>query len=262
MPNSAFGFSSRANSSCERARPAQAHLHRAAHLGLAGDAAVDFCQAVHSSNCMTMSLSSTRWICMLTSGVSSSLSPLTGDWKATPCSLTLALAPSDQTWKPPLSVRIGRVQPSKRCRPPKRAQHVEPGPQPQVEGVAEDDLGAHRLERLRHHALDAAVGADRHEDRRLDDAVAEARGGRAAPSPSVARTVEVEHRRIVAAALSRRLADEDAAGRVPVLDDQQAPGRIDGDAGRRAERAHACLRCPAVDPDLRRALGRPFASSA
>jgi hypothetical protein len=76
---------------------------------------------------MTTSLSRTRWICMLTSGVSSSLSPLTGDWKATPSSLTLALAPSDQTWKPPLSVRIGRGQPSKRCSPPKRAMTSVPG---------------------------------------------------------------------------------------------------------------------------------------
>ena len=64
---------------------------------------------------------------MLTSGVRSSLSPLTGDWKATPCSLTLALAPSDQTWKPPLSVRIGHVQPSKRCRPPNCAITSMPG---------------------------------------------------------------------------------------------------------------------------------------
>jgi hypothetical protein len=44
-----------------------------------------------------MSLPRTCWIWMLTSGVSSSLSPFTGDWKATPSSLTLALAPSDQT---------------------------------------------------------------------------------------------------------------------------------------------------------------------
>ena len=64
---------------------------------------------------------------MLTSGVSSSLSPLTGDWKATPSSLTLALAPSDQTWKPPLSVRIGRLQPAKRCRPPKLRSTSRPG---------------------------------------------------------------------------------------------------------------------------------------
>ena len=64
---------------------------------------------------------------MLTSGVSSSLSPFTGEAKATPSSLTLALAPSDQTWKPPLSVRIGRDQASKPCRPPKWRSTSSPG---------------------------------------------------------------------------------------------------------------------------------------
>ena len=34
---------------------------------------------------------------MLTSGVSSSLSPFTGDAKRTPCSAMLRIAPSDQT---------------------------------------------------------------------------------------------------------------------------------------------------------------------
>ncbi len=75
---------------------------------------------VHSSNCITMSLFSTRWICMLVSGVSSSLSPLTGEAKRTPSSLILRIAPSDHTWKPPESVSIEPFQPSNRCRPPKR----------------------------------------------------------------------------------------------------------------------------------------------
>ena len=57
--------------------------------------------------------------------------------------------------------------------PAEGAQHVQPRPQPQVEGVAEDDLRAHLFERARRDALDRAVGADRHEDRRLDDAVVE-----------------------------------------------------------------------------------------
>ena len=189
---------------------------------------------------------------MLTSGVSSSLSPLTGDWKATPCSLTLALAPSDQTWKPPLSVRIGRGQPSKRCRPPKRASTSRPGPQPEVEGVAEDDLGAHRLERRRQHALDAAVGADRHEDRRLDRAVVERRGGRAGPG------LRWRERRTRASAdcrgAARRRASRASMSRVLLRSStiEEPAGRIDADAGRRAERPHAGARRPAVDPDLRR----------
>ena len=88
---------------------------------------------------------------MLTSGVSSSLSPLTGDWKATPSSLTLALAPSDQTWKPPLSVRIGRgpafeaVQPAeardaRRC--PGRSQRWKVLPRMISAPIASSDDGS------------------------------------------------------------------------------------------------------------------------
>ena len=64
---------------------------------------------------------------MLISGVRKSLSPLTGDANFTPSSLILRISPSDQTWKPPLSVSIGRLQPSKRCRPPKRRSTSSPG---------------------------------------------------------------------------------------------------------------------------------------
>src|SRR5690554_1441024 len=40
--------------------------------------------------------------------------------------------------------------------------------QPQVEGVAQYDLGADLVELVRQHGLDAAIGAHGHEDRRLD----------------------------------------------------------------------------------------------
>ena len=50
---------------------------------------------------------------------------------------------------------------------------VQAGAHPQVEGVAQDDLRAHFFERTGHHALDRAIGADRHEYRRLDHAVVE-----------------------------------------------------------------------------------------
>jgi hypothetical protein len=73
---------------------------------------------VHSSNAITMSESSTRWIAIDSSGVRNMRSPFTGDWKATPSSLILRKAPRLKTWKPPESVRIGRVQPMKRCSPP------------------------------------------------------------------------------------------------------------------------------------------------
>ncbi len=147
---------------------------------------------VHSSNCITMSLFSTVWICMLTSGVRNSLSPFTGDAKRTPSSLILRISPRLQTWKPPLSVRMGFVQPSKRCSPPNLPSTSRPGPHPQVEGVAEDDLGAHRLERAGQHALDGAVGADRHEDRGLDDAVVQRQAAAAREAVGVEQ-VEAEH---------------------------------------------------------------------
>lgn len=47
------------------------------------------------------------------------------------------------------------------------------GAQPQVEGVAQHDLRADVLELVRQHGLDAAVGADRHENGGLDHAVVE-----------------------------------------------------------------------------------------
>ena len=54
-----------------------------------------------------------------------------------------------------------------------RADHVDAGPQQQVERVAENDLRAQALELLGRHRLDRAVRADRHERRRVDDAAAE-----------------------------------------------------------------------------------------
>ncbi|MCY1250392.1 hypothetical protein D9M72_640300 [compost metagenome] len=58
-----------------------------------------------------------RWICIEISGDRKSLSPLTGDAKVTPSSVILRRSPSENTWKPPESVRIGLSQPIKRCRP-------------------------------------------------------------------------------------------------------------------------------------------------
>jgi hypothetical protein len=51
--------------------------------------------------------------------------------------------------------------------------HVQPRPQPEVEGVAEHDLRAERVELLRRHRLHRAVSAHRHERRRIDAAVRE-----------------------------------------------------------------------------------------
>ena len=49
----------------------------------------------------------------------------------------------------------------------------QPRAQPQVEGVAQADLGADVAQVLGRDALDRAVGADRHEGRRVDGAVVE-----------------------------------------------------------------------------------------
>ena len=51
--------------------------------------------------------------------------------------------------------------------------HLHPRAQPQVEGVAENDLRADPLDVTRQHALDRAIGTHRHEGRGLDHATRE-----------------------------------------------------------------------------------------
>ena len=57
------------------------------------------------------------------------------------------------------------------------ADDVESGPDVEVISVAEDDLRAHLEQFARVERLDAGLGADGHEDRRVHDAV---RGGQSA----------------------------------------------------------------------------------
>ena len=118
-----------------------------------------------------MSEPSAAWISMLSSGVSSIGVPSRWFWKRTPSSVILRSLASDQTWKPPESVRIGWFQPVNRCRPPRSRDQVVARAQPQVVGVAEDDLGAELLELLRVQRLDRSLGADRHEHRGFHRAV-------------------------------------------------------------------------------------------
>jgi hypothetical protein len=54
-----------------------------------------------------------------------------------------------------------------------RFDDLQPGSQPEVEGVAQHDLRAGLDKLHRRHRLDRAVGAHRHEYRRFDDAVRE-----------------------------------------------------------------------------------------
>ena len=87
MPKSAFGLPPSSNAS--RERRAQ---RRESSIDCAVSSRVAGC-GVHSSNTITTSESSVRWICIEISGVSSIRSPLTGDAKVTPSSRTLRSAP-------------------------------------------------------------------------------------------------------------------------------------------------------------------------
>ena len=96
--------------------------------------------------------------------------------------------------------------------------------------------GAHLLQRARQHALDGAVGADRHEDRRLDDAVVERRAGRGGRAPSVASRSKRSMRSIVSARVSRdqqhRVAvAEEAVARVDRVAVQRHHVRVAGEGG-------------------------------
>ena len=58
---------------------------------------------------------------MLRSGVSMCFDPSRCEEKRTPSSVSLRRGPSDMTWNPPESVRIGFCQFMKRCSPPSAA---------------------------------------------------------------------------------------------------------------------------------------------
>ena len=161
MPNSALPRL-RAERGLRPLRPAQRQLASPARSPPLGAGS-----ATHSSSCMRMSESSRSWISIERSGVSRWAEPSRCDWKATPSSSILRSAASDMTWKPPESVRIGPGQ----WRSVQAAERRDPlgaGPQHQVIGVAEDDVGAERRAPGRGHRLDRAGGADRHEGGRAD----------------------------------------------------------------------------------------------
>jgi hypothetical protein len=65
--------------------------------------------------------------------------------------------------------------------------HLEPRAQPEVEGIAQNDLRAERLELLGRHRLHRAVGAHRHESRRID------RAARELEAPAASRAVGGAH---------------------------------------------------------------------
>jgi hypothetical protein len=83
--------------------------------------------AGHSSKHMVMVASSACWICVELSGVSRCLEPSICEANVTPSWSSLRSAPSDMTWNPPESVRIGPGQSMKRCRPPCARTRSAPG---------------------------------------------------------------------------------------------------------------------------------------
>ena len=89
-----------------------------------------------------MSEPSRRWISIARSGERNSSVPSICERKRTPSSVILRSFDSDITWKPPESVRIGRSQPMNLMQPAQPRDALRAGPQHQVIGVAEDDIGA------------------------------------------------------------------------------------------------------------------------
>ena len=141
MPNSAFGFSPALNSFIERwAQRSDMRIDLAASSEVAGRPSISY--GVHSSNCITMSELSARWICIEISGDRNSLLPSIGEANLTPSSVILRIAPSENTWKPPESVRIGPVPAHEAVQAAELVEHLGARAQPQVEGIAEDDLRA------------------------------------------------------------------------------------------------------------------------
>ena len=101
------------------------------------------------SKATAMSEPSASWTPIACSGVNRWIDPSRWLRNVTPSSSTTRRSPSETTWKPPESVRIGRSQPMNRCSPPSRAIRSWPGPQVQVVGVREDDRRAGLAEVVR-----------------------------------------------------------------------------------------------------------------
>jgi hypothetical protein len=126
MPNTAFGLPRRSNSSRERcAQRSDRRIDAAASSIVAGRPSISY--GVHSSNCMTTSEFSERWMRIDSSGVSISFEPSIGDAKRTPSSEIFRSLPRLQTWNPPESVRIGFDHRLKPCSPPNRSKTAVPG---------------------------------------------------------------------------------------------------------------------------------------
>ena len=128
---------------------------------------------VHSSKIITMSESSTRWMRMLSSGPRNTVRAvgrrgeghaLLGDLAAVRQREHLEAAGVGEDRPVPAREAVQAAV---------RFDHVQARAQVQMEGVAEDDLGAELADLFGQHALDRTIGADRHERRRFHRAARE-----------------------------------------------------------------------------------------
>ena len=179
MPNSAFAIAARVESARERARPAQRQLHRLRRLVARRGIRRAFVEHHHDVG-IEHALDLHRHLRRQEQLVAV-------DRRRERHAFLVRLlrsGPRLNTWKPPESVRMRPVPAHEAMQPAVRGDDVEPGAQPQVERVAEDDLRADLDELVGRHRLDRAVGADRHEHRRLDACRARGRAGRAGRGPT------------------------------------------------------------------------------
>ena len=79
------------------------------------------------SNATAMSGPSACWTAIECSGVNRWIDPSRCDLNVTPSSSITRRSPSDTTWNPPESVRIGLSQPMNACSPPRRSIRSWPG---------------------------------------------------------------------------------------------------------------------------------------
>ena len=154
------------------ARPAQAHLHRGAHRVFAGDPAFDLVGGalveLHHDVAVEYPLDLHAHL-----GCEEQLVAVDRRGEGDALLAHLRIGAERPDLKAAAVGEDGARPGLEAMQAAEPAQDVEARAQPEVKGVAEDDLGAHRLERGRQHALDGAVGAHRHEGRRLDAAVIE-----------------------------------------------------------------------------------------
>ncbi len=121
MPNSARPDGAVSNARLQRsAQASESRIARSNSLCSCGS-------RMHSSSCIAMSEPSKSWISIARSGVSATIAPSRWERNVTPSSSILRSSPSDITWKPPESVKIGCGQLMNLCSPPSSAMRSAPG---------------------------------------------------------------------------------------------------------------------------------------